>query len=129
MIVITVTPQKLVLSNYNRGSGDISLLYNDGKDRMVSKRMAMDNPDAIAADLMRTLRRQIKEQNRPAYLEDDPLTDTVVLRFSKDEEEIETKIKVFLARVNAKAKGMGQQKGGMGYLNSWNSMRGMEVEF
>ena len=129
MVIVNVTVQKMVLSNYNRGSADISVLYNDGKDRMVSKRVVMDNTDAIAAEFIRLLRRQIKDQNKPAYLEDDPIRDTVVLRFSKDEEEIESKLKVFLAKINARAKGMAQQKGGLGYLNTWTQLKGMEFDF
>jgi len=129
MVIVNVTVQKMVLSNYNRGSADISVLYNDGKDRMVSKRVVMDNTDAIAAEFIRLLRRQIKDQNKPAYLEDDPIRDTVVLRFSKDEEEIESKLKVFLAKINARVKGMAQQKGGLGYLNTWTQLKGMEFDF
>ncbi len=129
MVIVNVIVQKMVLSNYNRGSADISVLYNDGKDRMVSKRVLMDNTDAIAAEFIRMLRRQVKDQNRPPYLEDDPIRDTVVLRFSKDEEEIESKLKVFLAKINSKVKGMGQQKGGMGYLSSWSQLKGMEFDF
>jgi hypothetical protein len=128
MVIVNVTMQKMVLSNYNRGSADISVLYHDGKDRMVSKRIAMDRPEAVAEDLLRTLRQQIKSQNRPPYLEDDPIADSVMLRFGKDEEEIETKMKVFLAKVSAKAKTMGQ-KSGMTYLNSWTQMKGMEMDF
>jgi len=129
MIVINVQLQKLVLSNYNRGSGDISILYNDGKDRMVSKRVNVDRPEEVAGEFMRMLRKQVKDQHRPPYLEEDPLLDTILVRFSKDEEEMETKIKVFLARINAKAKNMGRQAGGMGYLNSWTQMKGMEFDF
>ncbi len=129
MVIVNAIVQKMVLSNYNRGSADISILYHDSKDRMVSKRVNMDNTDVIAAEFMRMLRHQIKDQNKPAYLEDDPIRDTVVIRFSKDEEELETKLRVFLAKINARAKGMGQQKGGLGYLNTWSQLKGMEFEF
>ncbi len=129
MIIVNVTPQKMVLSNYNRNAADISILYNDGKDRMVSKRIAMDNPDAIAAEFMRMLRRQVKEQHKPAYLEGDALTDTIVIRFAKDEEEVETKMRAFLAKVLSRVKGLNQQKQGMSYLNSWTQLKGLEFEF
>lgn len=129
MVIVNVQLQKMVLSNYNRGAGDISVLYNDGKERMVSKRVPMDNPDSIAAEFMRMLRKQVKEQNRPPYLEDDPIRDTVVIRFHKDEEELETKMRVFLAKINSRVKGLGQQKGGVTYLNSWTQLKGMEFDF
>ena len=110
MVIVNAIVQKMVLSNYNRGSADISILYHDSKDRMVSKRVNMDNTDVIAAEFMRMLRHQIKDQNKPAYLEDDPIRDTVVIRFSKDEEELETKLRVFLAKINTRAKGMASRK-------------------
>ncbi len=129
MILVKVELQKLILSQYNRGSGDISILYNDGKDRMVSKRVKMENSELLADEFMRMIRQQVKDQNRPPYQEDDVLLDTVIPRFTKDEEEVTTKIKVFLAKINAKAKGMDQQKTGMSYLNSWTQMKSMEFEF
>lgn len=130
MVIVNVQVQKMVLSNYNRGSGDISILYTDGKERMVSKRVPMDNPDHVAAEFMRLLRHQVKEQNKPAYMEDDPIRDSIIIRFNKDEEELETKMKVFLAKINSRVKGLGgQQKGGVSYLNSWTQLKGMEFDF
>ena len=77
------------------------------------------------------LRKQIKEHHKPDYLEGDVFADTIIIRFNKEEEEAETKMKVFLGKINAKAKTMvaNQQKNGMSYLNNWTNMRQMECEF
>src|SRR3989338_1187449 len=98
MIIVNVQLQKMILSNYNRGAGDISVLYNDGKDRMVSKRVSVDNPDAVAGEFLQMLRKQIKEHHKPDYLEGDVFADTIIIRFNKEEEEAETKMKVFLGK-------------------------------
>ncbi|MBI4141466.1 hypothetical protein HY484_00915 [Candidatus Woesearchaeota archaeon] len=85
-------------------SVEVCLMLNDGKDKIMSRSVKLDNTVLVADELIREVRNKMQLLHKSESFDDDVLSGITVIKFLQDEDLLLEKISKFLSSAREKIK-------------------------
>lgn len=108
-------------------SVEIKLIVNDGKDKVFSRSVKLDNTADAACELVKEVREKVKSANPSTKSSDDILSGIVVVKMCDDEDTVIEKMTRFFT--NAREKFRAANGGKMSYYDLEMKIKREIVEF
>jgi len=129
MINVNITMQRILIENHYRGQVEMLVQYNESGLHEMKVSTKLDNHEEVVLKVLKAIREEVKKRNRPDKIGDDILTDTVIVNFTQDEDDVAKKMKLFLGKAYNIIRSAPGQTSPTAYLNTVNKIKGMEIEF
>lgn len=85
-------------------SVEVRLLLNDGKDKLMSRSVKLENTVQVADELIQEVRNKMQFLHKCEHSNDDVLSGITVIKFAHDEDVLLEKIVKFLTSAREKLK-------------------------
>lgn len=126
MIIINIKPQKIELVDFNfkDNSAEFNIYFNDGFDRKISFKRAIQNPTELSENIMAEIRMHAKKANMNLL---DDWDEIMALRVEREEEAI-NKMSRFFEKVLERMKDIRQLRTADGFLDKITTAKKLVIE-
>ncbi len=128
MIIVPISIYKMEMNDFDvrTNTAHLAFQYNDGVNRVLEKKLVMENTESLAGTLLTELRDTAKKNNMERAREEE---DFLIIKFAVEEEESERRIKAFLDRAADRIKGLRQTRVATGYLDRLSNSKKLSIDF
>ena len=126
---VLVKMKKLSVSKFSpkERSVEIDVIFNDGSDKEITKKVAIDDPQKLAEDLILEIRNLEKSSNQ--RFDGESILDDLVTIVFEDEDKTLQKMTMFFSRVCDKINEVRNSRDPSGYLSLINKVNSLVFEF
>jgi len=129
MQVINVEVRSIKVASFSPARQDVSFLviFNDGKDKEITKNLELKKGDEAALEIIRDLRKV--ENSLNAEFDGKAVLDGYTNIMISDEDKVTEKLAMFISKVFEKVKVIKNQTIADGYVALINNVNSMKMEF
>ena len=129
MKIVSLEVKKIWIGKFfpKENNVELHILFNDGADKEVLKKVSIDDPEGIAEDIIAGLRKLERKLNKNE--EEGSIIDNFVNVVFKDEEEAVKEISKFVYKVGREIEKISGKKDAEGYLDIIRTLKSLKLEF
>lgn len=129
MRTIPITFKKLEVLDFDPQTDHykIRMLLNDGTDKAMERYSKLEDPAGQLQEWLKELRNKLREKHSKLSLEDHPLANQTVFKYTQEEDVIIEKMTKFLMRIKEKVRSSKQSR--ESYWDMQMKVKNQKVEF
>lgn len=129
MRTVPITFKKLEVLDYDPQTDHykIRLLINDGGDKALEKYSKIDEPQKQIDLWLKDIRNKLREKHSKLSLDDHPLANQLVFKYTQEEDVVIEKMSKFLMRIKERVRSSRQNR--ESYWDMQMKVKNQKIEF